>query len=63
MVSLVRFVFNDMEETGEEAPVPFSKREYSGSLRLRLPKEQHRRIALEAAEQGVSMNQLIVSRI
>jgi predicted HicB family RNase H-like nuclease len=59
----MRFVLDDMKASGEEVPMPFSKREYSGSLRVRLPKEQHRRIALEAAEQGVSMNQLIVSRI
>lgn len=36
---------------------------YSGKLVLRIPPEQHRRIAIEAAEEGVSINRLIGARI
>lgn len=50
-------------EDGEEAITPLGKRAYSGKFALRMSKEQHRRIAMEAAEQGVSINQLLVSRV
>jgi len=63
MVELLRFVLTDMEKEKEEPPAPLGKKSYSGELRLRMPKEVHRRVALEAAEQGVSINQLLVSRI
>ncbi len=63
MVELVRFLLNEMEKDGDVIPVPFTKKPYSGNIRLRMPKEQHQRIAIEAAEQGVSINQLLVSRI
>lgn len=51
------------EEDGDPIPEPLSKRQYSGRYALRMTPEQHRRLAMEAAEQGVSMNQLLVSRI
>ena len=63
IVELVRETLEEMYEDGEEPPVPFSKRDYSGTFPLRMTPEQHRRIAMEAAEMGVSMNQLLVSRI
>jgi len=63
MVELVRFVLNEMEKAGEVPPIPLTKKRYSGEIRLRMPTEVHRRVAMEAAEQGVSINQLLVSRI
>ena len=63
MVELVGFILNEMIQEGEEPPAPLAKRKYSGEIRLRMPKEVHRRVAMEAAEQGVSLNQLLVSRI
>ena len=63
IVELVSDVMGDMEEDGEELPEPFGKRSYSGRIVLRMTPEQHRRIAMEAAEQGVSINTLLVSRI
>lgn len=63
IVELVRFVLADMKKGNEPIPAPLTKRQYSGNIRLRMPKEQHRRVAIEAAEQGVSINQLLVSRI
>lgn len=52
-----------LEEEGREIPLPFGMRSYSGKLMLRIPPEQHRRIAIEAAEEGVSINRLIGARI
>ena len=63
MSGLLAFVLKDMESKGEEIPPPLGKRYYSGKISLRMNPEQHRRIAMEAAEQGVSINQLLVSRI
>lgn len=60
---VVADVLADMAEDGEEPPEPFGKRSYSGRIVLRMTPEQHRRIAMEAAEQGVSINTLLVSRI
>jgi len=63
IVDLVADTLDEMKESGEVPPQPLAKREYSGNIRLRMPKEQHRRVAMEAAEQGVSINQLLVSRV
>ena len=60
---LVADVIADMEQQGEEIPSPFSKRKFSGKLMLRIPPEVHRRIAETAAEEGVSINRLISSRL
>lgn len=59
----VEGVLEDLEETGEAIPEPYSKRQYSGTLNLRLPKHLHRQLAIEAEQQGVSLNQLIVSKV
>ena len=63
MVDLVRFILVEMEKDGETPPAPLTKKVYSGEIRLRMPSEVHRRIAIEAAEQGTSINQLLLSRI
>lgn len=63
IVDLMRFVLKDMEQSGEHIPEPLSTRTYSGKYALRMTPEQHRRVALEAAEAGVSINQLLVSRV
>lgn len=63
IVELVRETLEEIYGDGDEPPAPFSKRSYSGTFPLRMTPEQHRRLAMEAAEMGVSMNQLVVSRI
>ncbi|WP_165052103.1 MULTISPECIES: type II toxin-antitoxin system HicB family antitoxin [unclassified Adlercreutzia] len=63
MVDLVCAVLADMQESGEDPPLPLGSRKYSGKYALRMSPEQHRRVAIEAAEQHVSINQLLVSRI
>ena len=56
---VVELVLEDLAESGEDIPPPLSKRTFSGKLSLRMPEELHRRLALEAAQQHVSLNQLI----
>ena len=60
---LVDDVLDDMETTGETPPIPFSERRYSGNIALRTSADQHRRLAIEAAEQGVSLNQWVNYRL
>lgn len=63
IVNLVSDVLSDMAEEGEQPPVPLGRRKFSGKFPLRMTPEQHRRVAIEAAEAHVSINQLLVSRI
>jgi len=53
----------DMIASGEVPPVPLSSRKYSGKFQVRIPPELHRRLALEAAEEKVSLNRLVSSRL
>jgi predicted HicB family RNase H-like nuclease len=61
--SVVQFAFEDLRDSGEEVPEPLNKRPYSGKLNVRLPKYLHRQLAIEAAEEGVSLNQLISTKL
>ena len=38
-------------------PVPLKESDYSGKFVLRLPKSLHRKLAIEASNEGVSLNQ------
>jgi predicted HicB family RNase H-like nuclease len=40
-----------------------SDRHYSGEFRVRIPPEVHRTLALQAAEQGVSLNRLASAKL
>lgn len=61
--ALVRDVVEDMRANAEPIPEPLSGRTYSGQFVARIPSELHRRLAIEAAEQGVSLNRLVVARL
>lgn len=56
-------VVADMQAEGEVVPAPIAERHYSGEFRVRIPPEQHRRLALQAHEQGVSLNRLVSSKL
>jgi len=62
-VELVKFVLSEMYSDGAIPPEPLALKKYSGNISLRMTPEQHRRITMESAEQGVSINQLLISRI
>lgn len=63
VVRLVRSVTEDLIHNGEELPQPIADRSYSGKFLVRIPPEEHRQLALEAAEQHVSLNQLVATRL
>lgn len=52
-------VLTDMLASGEELPEPLSAGTYSGKFQVRIAPEQHRSLAIEAKEQGISMNKLV----
>ncbi|MGH3546291.1 MAG: type II toxin-antitoxin system HicB family antitoxin [Mycobacteriales bacterium] len=60
---IVREAVNDMNESGEQVPTPFADHHYSGKFNVRIPESLHRRLATEAAEQGVSLNRLVSNRL
>jgi predicted HicB family RNase H-like nuclease len=47
----------------EEIPKPFGLKKYKGNLTLRIPPELHRRLSIRCAEEGISLNQYILSKI
>lgn len=53
----------DMRANGEDVPVPLAEKHYSGEFRVRIPPEVHRTLAMQAAEQGVSLNRLASAKL
>ncbi|MFH1906590.1 MAG: toxin-antitoxin system HicB family antitoxin [Chloroflexota bacterium] len=53
----------DLEKSGEPVPEPIAVKKYSGKFMVRIPPELHRRLAIEAAESGVSLNRLASDKL
>jgi predicted RNase H-like HicB family nuclease len=47
-------------ENNQNIPEPKTNEEYSGNFRIRMPKELHKELALQAESQGTSMNQYCI---
>jgi len=60
---VVAGVVSDMEANDESVPAPLSVRRYSGKFMVRVPPDVHRRLAIEAAESGVSLNRLASAKL
>ena len=56
-------VIDDMKRNGEEIPEPIANRTYSGKFMVRVPPEEHRKLAIQAAEAGVSINRLASAKL
>lgn len=50
-------------EYGLPIPVPEHVEDYSGKFVVRLPKSLHQRLAIEAKNEGVSLNQLALYKL
>jgi len=61
MIQLVKDVVEDMEANGETIPTPLAEKEYSGKFMIRIPPEQHKSLAMKAAEMGISLNRYVSS--
>ena len=53
----------DMQASGEAVPQPLAEKHYSGEFRVRIPPQLHRRLALSAAEERVSLNRLASAKL
>jgi predicted HicB family RNase H-like nuclease len=60
---IVADVVKDMQENGELVPHPIASKQYSGKFMVRVPPEVHRKLAVQAAEAGVSLNRLASSKL
>lgn len=56
-------VVKDLQASGELVPDAIAERRYSGELRVRIPPLVHRQLALQAAEEGVSLNRLASAKL
>jgi predicted HicB family RNase H-like nuclease len=53
----------DMNSHCEAPTAALAEKQYSGEFRVRFPPHVHRALALEAAEQGVSLNRLASAKL
>ena len=60
---IVAKVVSDMRSNGEQIPKPLSEKRYSGEFRVRIPPDVHRTLAIQAAEQGISLNRLASAKL
>lgn len=63
LVDVVADVVAELRAGDEPVPVPLSERTYSGKFNLRVGESLHRRLALQAAEERLSLNQYVVRRL
>ncbi len=56
-------VVDDMRASGEPIPEPLADKHYSGEFRVRIPPQVHRALAIQAAEQGISLNRLASAKL
>lgn len=61
--SVVANVVRDMKSNGETPPEPLSSKRFSGKFMVRVPPELHRKLAIEAQEEGVSLNRLASNKL
>ncbi|MBC8234983.1 toxin-antitoxin system HicB family antitoxin [bacterium] len=60
---VVAEVVSDLEINGESVPEPIAVKRYSGKFLVRIPPKLHRRLSLEAAESGISLNRLASDKL
>ena len=60
---VVREAVDDLMRNGEPVPAPLSGRRYSGKFLVRVPPGVHRSLVIQAAEDGVSLNRLVSSKL
>ena len=60
---VVADVILDMQESGEPIPEPIACKKFSGKFMVRVPPEIHRRLTIEATEEGVSLNRLVSAKL
>jgi predicted HicB family RNase H-like nuclease len=60
---VVADVVADLLASGDPVPESLAGKKFSGHFMLRIPPDLHRRLAVEAAESGVSLNRLAADKL
>ncbi|MFZ3045572.1 MAG: toxin-antitoxin system HicB family antitoxin [Desulfatirhabdiaceae bacterium] len=60
---LVADVLMDMCKNDEPIPEPIASKQFSGKFMVRVPTDVHWKLAIQAAESGVSMNRIVISKL
>jgi predicted HicB family RNase H-like nuclease len=60
---LVAEVVQEMRLKGESPPPPLSNKKFSGKFVVRIPPNVHQQLAIQAAEEGISLNRLVSSKL
>lgn len=60
---VVQGVLDWMQKDGEKMPEPLGLKKFRGQVSLRMPPEVHRNLSIKSSEEGVSLNQYILSKI
>lgn len=60
---VVAKVVVDLKASGEPVPEPIAVKQYSGKFMIRIPPDLHRRLTIEAAEAGISLNRLASEKL
>ena len=63
ILKVVADVVKDMASSDESIPEPICSRQYSGKFMVRVPPEVHRKLALKAAEEDISINRLVSAKL
>ncbi len=61
--AVVADVVADLQANQEPAPEPLATKHFSGRFMVRVPPDLHRRLVVEAAETGISLNRLVNARL
>ena len=61
--TVVQDAVADMKANGEPVPRPIAEQTFSGKFMVRIPPELHRRLAMEAAEERVSLNRHVSRKL
>lgn len=60
---IVADVMADMQDNGERVPEAIADKNFSGVFNVRIPPMLHRALAIQAAEQDVSLNRLVSAKL
>jgi len=60
---VVEDVIKDMKSNGESPPEPLACTKFSGKFIVRIPPKVHRSLAIQAKEEGISLNRLVSSKL
>jgi predicted HicB family RNase H-like nuclease len=61
--NMVTEAVEDMKANQETPPEPITSRRFSGKFMVRIPPELHRRLVMEAQEEGISLNRLASDKL